>query len=219
MRKRGWSISAIARHVGRDRKTVRAHLSGERVAGQRRPAEVDPFDEFEPYVRQRLADDPHLWGTALFDEARALGYAQSCVTFVRKIRIRELRPLCGACGGARGGAVAIIDHPVGEECQSVLGASGRHAVGIKCSCWWVSCRIRGSSERGLVTAGTRRIWWKALTRCCDGWGEPLDGGGWTGWRRCWCRALTGYRPRSWESPNTTGLVSTRAHRGGRTAKA
>ena len=37
LRKRGWSISAIARHVGRDRKTVRAHLSGERVPGRRRP--------------------------------------------------------------------------------------------------------------------------------------------------------------------------------------
>ena len=78
---------------------------------------VDPFDEFEPYVRQRLAEDPHLWGTALFEEAKALGYGQSCVTFVRKIRIRELRPLCGACGGTRGRAVAIIDHPPGEECQ------------------------------------------------------------------------------------------------------
>ena len=91
---------------------------------------MDPFDGFEPYVRQRLAEDPHLWGTALFDEAKALGYGQSCVTLVRKIRIRELRPLCGACGGTRGRAVAIIDHPAGEECQSVLGASGRHPVGI-----------------------------------------------------------------------------------------
>ena len=33
LRKRGWSISAIARHVGRDRKTVRAHLLGERDGG------------------------------------------------------------------------------------------------------------------------------------------------------------------------------------------
>jgi len=28
--KRGWSISAIARHLGRDRKTVRSYLAGER---------------------------------------------------------------------------------------------------------------------------------------------------------------------------------------------
>ena len=39
------------------------------------------------------------------------------VTFVRKIRDRRLRPLCWACGGTRGRAVAIIDHPPGEECQ------------------------------------------------------------------------------------------------------
>ena len=45
LRRRGWSISAIARHLGRDRKTVRAHLLGERALGERRPAEGDPFDE------------------------------------------------------------------------------------------------------------------------------------------------------------------------------
>jgi transposase-like protein len=30
LKKQGWSISAIARHVGRDRKTVRAYLNNER---------------------------------------------------------------------------------------------------------------------------------------------------------------------------------------------
>ncbi len=34
--KRGWSISAIARHLERDRKTVRSYLNGEREAGVRR---------------------------------------------------------------------------------------------------------------------------------------------------------------------------------------
>ena len=117
LRRRGWSISAIARHVGRDRKTVRAHLLGERVPGERRPTEGDPFDEFEPYVRQRLADDPHLWGTVLFDETTALGYGQSYPTFVRKVRKRRLRPVCGACAATGGRPVAIIDHPPGVECQ------------------------------------------------------------------------------------------------------
>ena len=68
LRRRGWSISAIARHLGRDRKTVRAYLSGERVPGQRSPSESDPFERFEGYVRQRLVDDPHVWASALFDE-------------------------------------------------------------------------------------------------------------------------------------------------------
>lgn len=43
LRRRGWSISAIARHVGRDRKTVRAYLNGDRTAGQRAPAGQDAF--------------------------------------------------------------------------------------------------------------------------------------------------------------------------------
>src|SRR5260370_704967 len=30
LRERGWSVSAIARHLGRDRKTIRAYLSGGR---------------------------------------------------------------------------------------------------------------------------------------------------------------------------------------------
>ena len=34
LRARGWSVSAIARHLGRDRKTVRDYLSGKRVPGR-----------------------------------------------------------------------------------------------------------------------------------------------------------------------------------------
>jgi IS30 family transposase len=30
--RRGWSVSAIARHTGRDRKTIRKYLSGSRPA-------------------------------------------------------------------------------------------------------------------------------------------------------------------------------------------
>ncbi len=117
LRRRGWSISAIARHLGKNRRTVRAYLDG-RVPGERAAfAEPDPFDPFEAYVRQRLSDDPHVWASALFDEVAALGYAQSYPTLVRKIRHRGLRPSCGACSGTRGGAAAIIDHPPGEECQ------------------------------------------------------------------------------------------------------
>jgi len=33
LHQKGWTISAIARHTGRDRKTVRAYLSGARALG------------------------------------------------------------------------------------------------------------------------------------------------------------------------------------------
>jgi len=59
LRAQGWSVSAIARHLGRDRKTVRAYLSGSRVPGARRRS-TDPFARFQPYTAQRLKDDPHL---------------------------------------------------------------------------------------------------------------------------------------------------------------
>jgi transposase len=117
LRRRGWSISAIARHLGRDRKTVRAYLRGERQPGVRRRAQPDHFAVFEPYVRARLAEDPHLWGSTLYDEAVALGYPRSYVTFVRELRRRRLRPRCEACAGVKGRPTIEIAHPPGEEIQ------------------------------------------------------------------------------------------------------
>ena len=52
LRRRGWSISAIARHLGRDRKTIRAYLSGERTAGVRAPAGADVFAPFASTARR-----------------------------------------------------------------------------------------------------------------------------------------------------------------------
>ena len=74
LRKRGWSISAIARHTGFDRKTVRAYLSGERTPGVRARPSPDPFEPFIDYVTARLREDPHLWARTLFDELEELGF-------------------------------------------------------------------------------------------------------------------------------------------------
>ncbi|TWH51561.1 helix-turn-helix protein, partial [Rhodococcus rhodochrous J38] len=50
LRKRGWTISAIARHTGRDRKTIRAYLNNERTPGVRKRTEPDPFEPFVDYI-------------------------------------------------------------------------------------------------------------------------------------------------------------------------
>jgi transposase len=115
--KRGWSISAIARHVERDRKTVRAYLNGERQAGVRRSSAPDPLAPFVGYVTARFVDDPHLWASALFDEVVALGYGCSYPSFARQLRAAGLRPHCEACAGVRGRETVEIDHPAGEEIQ------------------------------------------------------------------------------------------------------
>ena len=117
LRRQGMSISAIARHLGRDRKTIRAYLNGERVAGVRKPAGEEPFEPFVDYVRERLKEDPHLWAVTLFDEVVALGYDRSYPTFTRQIRTRDLRPHCEPCNATKGRASAVIEHPPGEETQ------------------------------------------------------------------------------------------------------
>ena len=117
LRKRGWTISAIARHLGHDRKTIRAYLNGERVAGVRVRAGEDRFDPFVEYCRERLLEDPHLWAMTLFDEIVVLGFDQSYPTFTRQLRIRSMRPHCERCHAAKGRPVSVIDHPAGEETQ------------------------------------------------------------------------------------------------------
>jgi transposase len=117
LRKRGWSISAIARHTGRDRKTVRAYLSGERTPGVRARPSPDPFEPFVEYVSLRLREDPHLWARTLGDELDDLGFELSYPSLTRQIRERGLRPVCQACRTATDRVNAIIEHPPGEETQ------------------------------------------------------------------------------------------------------
>jgi transposase len=43
---RGWSVSAIARHTGRDRKTVRNYLHGGRPGREPGPSCLEPFSDY-----------------------------------------------------------------------------------------------------------------------------------------------------------------------------
>lgn len=117
LKNRGWSISAIARHLGRDRKTIRADLNGEREAGVRRSSAPDPLAPYTAYLAARFADNAHIWGTALFDEVVVLGYDRSYVSFARQVRVAGLRPHCEACAGVVGRETIEIDHPAGDEIQ------------------------------------------------------------------------------------------------------
>lgn len=48
-----WAVSAIARHLGRDRKTIRAYVAGH-GAGVRVHTVANPFEPFAAYCGQRL---------------------------------------------------------------------------------------------------------------------------------------------------------------------
>ncbi|MDP9386832.1 MAG: IS21 family transposase [Actinomycetota bacterium] len=116
LRKRGWSLAAIGRHIGCDWRTVKAYLEG-REPGARRRSEPDPLERFVPYLKARFGDDPHVWASALFDEVVELGYERAYPSFARQLRRAGLRPHCEPCAGVAGRDTIEIPHPAGEEIQ------------------------------------------------------------------------------------------------------
>ena len=112
---RGWKVSAIARHTGRDRKTVAKYIKG--GVAVREPA-ASCLEPFVGYIEARMVEDPHLPAVTLLDELAAVGFDRSYPTLVRELRRLELRPVCQVCNQRRGKAPTVeLDHPAGEEIQ------------------------------------------------------------------------------------------------------
>jgi transposase len=96
LHRQGLSVSAIARQLGRDRKTVRKYIQRGRELPaygprQPRPTMVTPF---APYLRERIAAFPELTGSRLLREIKELGYAGGYTAvkdFLRTIRPRALQ--------------------------------------------------------------------------------------------------------------------------------
>jgi transposase len=112
--RRGWSVSAIARHTGRDRKTVRRYLAGPQAG--REPV-ASCLEAFRPYLEARFVDDAHVLATVLYEELVAVGFDRSYPTLVRELRRVGLRPACECC---KAGAVKLtvgLEHEPGEELQ------------------------------------------------------------------------------------------------------
>lgn len=92
----GWNLSAIARRLGHDRKTVRLYLTGRRDPGQPRAGAIDAFGPFDAYATDRLRQDPHLSAVALHRELLALDYTGSYSALTRSLRLRGMLTEC-AC--------------------------------------------------------------------------------------------------------------------------
>lgn len=92
LHRQGLTVSAIARQLGIDRKTVRRYIErglepptyGPRL---RRPKRTDLF---LPYLRERLAAYPGLTAVRLWRELRERGYVGGYTAVKRTVR--EIRP-------------------------------------------------------------------------------------------------------------------------------
>jgi len=111
LHRQGLTVSAIARQVGIDRKTVRKYIErglepptyGPRQA---RPRRLEPF---ETYLRERVVAYPGLTGTRLLREIRERGY-EGGYTAVSDF-LREVRPAASSPFEVR------FETPPGEQAQ------------------------------------------------------------------------------------------------------
>jgi transposase len=91
LHRQGLSVSAIARQIGLDRKTVRKYIDRGLEPpryGPRKPR-ARQLEPYEAYLRQRVATYPGLTGSRLLREIREQGYAggYTAVTdFLREVR-------------------------------------------------------------------------------------------------------------------------------------
>ena len=112
LHRQGLTVSAIARQLGIDRKTVRKYIARglePPVYGPRppRPRSIDPF---VPYLRERLAAFPGLTGRRLWRELRERGYGGG-YTAVNATR-------CATSGRPRRTPFEVrFETPPGEQAQ------------------------------------------------------------------------------------------------------
>jgi transposase len=97
LHRQGVGVSAIARRVELDRKTVRRYIAQglEPPAYGPRQPRISQLQSFEPYLRQRLAAFPQLTGRRLHRELRELGYGGGytiLTDLLREIRPNEVSP-------------------------------------------------------------------------------------------------------------------------------
>jgi len=92
LHRQGVTVSAIARRIGLDRKTVRRYIARglePPVYGPRKPRTTQ-LQQFERYLRERIAAFPQLTGRRLHRELRDLGYTGGYTILTEFLR--DIRP-------------------------------------------------------------------------------------------------------------------------------
>jgi transposase len=111
LHRQGLSVSAIARQLCVDRKTVRRAIAEglEPPNYKTRASRPRITDPFEPYLKERLAAYPGLTAARLCREVKERGYAGGYS--VLRDCVRDLRPPCSA------GFEVRFETPPGQQAQ------------------------------------------------------------------------------------------------------
>jgi hypothetical protein len=133
LRQRGWSISAIARHLDYDRKTVRGYLSGHHQPGKRHSSAADLLAGVEYYIPPSLEglDLPDCLLVLRLRLGADLGHSGTR-EFIKVLRLLEratVRELTGAVTEAlRIGATARTRNLSGEPGEAHVCGPGVSVV-------------------------------------------------------------------------------------------
>ena len=196
LRKQGWSISAIARHLGRDRKTD-PRPPGREAGGR---ASASGATRSLRAVRA-LSARPSRARTPTSGRAPSMtrwspsDSPRSYQSFTRGLRARELRPHCEACSRvSRAGPPSRSTIPPVRR-SSGTGSSCPKLPGVATpTCWSARCRARASSGAVFCESEDQAH----LIEAIDGGAAPPrrhrpHAGGSTAWPRssirspAWCR--------------------------------
>ena len=226
LRKRGWTISAIARHTGRDRKTVRNYLTGERQAGGAGPARPGSVRAVRRLRHRPAGRGPAPVGPHPVRRAGGAGVrpvvSEPDPQHPGPESAPGLRgvPHAPPNGRTRSSRIRRVMKPngTGWNCpiRPTRGGGARRRI-----CWSARWRIPGKWRAALSPSRISRTWSPALDRVDPrpGWGDAGCGGS-TGWPRSATPAVgPGDRHRSPGSPSTTGCRWRSARRGAATARA
>jgi D5 N terminal like/Helix-turn-helix domain len=136
LKRQGLSVSAIARKLGMDRKTVRKHLEVGIASPAYRPRAAQPrlIEPYEEYLRARITAWPDLSGKRLLRELKERGYA-GCYSVVTDF-LREARStIASGLSAGRKQPRSAPDGPRtrrrGAERSHLAEASGQDAAPVR----------------------------------------------------------------------------------------
>ena len=143
LRRRGWAIAAIARHTGRDRKTIRRYLAGwkpKRGSGPE-PARALPRLLSRPASPTTRTSSRQCCTASSSARLRALLPDPR----PRDLRRLELRPPCECCRGGHDGQRPRSRTSPARSCSSTGSSCPRPRGGARPTCWSARSPTPGAS--------------------------------------------------------------------------